>query len=199
MEQRGARQILQTLAQGRDPFTGAELPPDTLLQHIEVVRALLAAVAALEISAAREQRRAQLPGNVGRPWTESEEQDLVLAFRTGEQLDEIAGRHGRSLTAIEARLEKLGFLSPEQRTTRNRYRSGGGAGAGAGAVMVGTGTGTSRLHSSAGGGNGGGAGGLIYAPQGIPIDALVHEADNTPPPLEEAMAMDTLYEDRSAG
>jgi len=62
-----ARQILQTLVQGFDPTSGAELPAGTPLQHAEVIRALLAAVTALEARAERSRRRAQLPENVGRP------------------------------------------------------------------------------------------------------------------------------------
>lgn len=122
MEISGARQIVQTLAQGRDPFSGEMFPPDHLLSHPEVVQALLAASAALEISAARGHRRAQLPENVGRQWTDAEEQDLIVAFRSGKSIEEIAGQHRRSLTGIEARLEKLGFLTAEQRVTRNRFR-----------------------------------------------------------------------------
>ena len=55
MEQRGARQILQTLAQGRDPFTGAELPakdqaapdPGPGEHHQQVVEAAAGAEAVL--------------------------------------------------------------------------------------------------------------------------------------------------------
>lgn len=62
-----ARQILQTLVQGFDPVSGAELPAATPLQHVEVIQALLAAIGALDEHAARMRRRAQLPQNVGRP------------------------------------------------------------------------------------------------------------------------------------
>ncbi len=121
MDRLGARQILQALVQGFDPVTGAELPADTVVQHAEVIRALLAAIAALEADALRTRRRAQLPGNVGRPWSSEEEERLSAAFRAGEALPAIAARHRRTVAAIEARLERLGLLAPEQRTTRNRY------------------------------------------------------------------------------
>jgi hypothetical protein len=121
MKEQRALDILQSLVQGIDPSTGEELPPGSLFQKADVLRALLAAVAALEIVVARAQRRAQLPGNVGRTWTPEEEALLVEAFKCGESPAEIAIRHARTLRAIETRLEKLGLLTAEQRTTTTRY------------------------------------------------------------------------------
>jgi hypothetical protein len=121
MQEQRARQILQALVQGVDPVNGKDLPAGTVLQQAEVLRALLAGVAALDQNAARASRRAQLPQNIGRPWTEEEQGSLIDAFQSGEPLAEIARRHGRTLRAIEARLEKLGLLSAAQRTTRDRF------------------------------------------------------------------------------
>jgi hypothetical protein len=42
-------------------------------------------------------------------------------FKGGESLQEIARKHGRTLRAIEARLERLGLLTPEQRTTSSSF------------------------------------------------------------------------------
>jgi hypothetical protein len=121
MESHDARQILQNLAQGRDPFLGTKMEGDALYRHQQVTCALLAALAALKMCDARERRRGRLPGNVGRPWSDFEERELVVAFRSGEQVEEIAARHGRSLTAIEVRLEKLDLISGEQRASRHRF------------------------------------------------------------------------------
>src|SRR5262245_5652590 len=107
MQERRARQILQALIQGVDPFDGNELPSGTVLQQADVLRALLAGVAALEQDAARATRRAQLPRNIGRSWSEEENSKLVAAFHAGEKLADVATKHGRTLRAIEARLEKL--------------------------------------------------------------------------------------------
>ena len=123
MKEQRARQILQALVQGIDPLTGEELAPGTVLQHADVLLALLAGVAALEQMAARAHRRAQLPDNVGRTWTAEEEVTLVAAFKSGDSVAEIATRHGRTLRAIEARLERLGLLTPDQRTTHNSFAS----------------------------------------------------------------------------
>ena len=121
MKEQRAREILQALVQGIDPMTGDELPSRTVIQHADVLRALLAGVSALEQSVARSQRRAQLPGNVGRAWAKEEEAKLVAAFKSDESLPDIAARHGRTLRAIEARLERLGLLTAEQRTTNNSF------------------------------------------------------------------------------
>ena len=121
MKEQRARHILQALVQGVDPLTGEELPPGTILQHADILRALLAGVAALEQTAARAQRRAQLPGNVGRAWRDEEEATLVAAFKSGDPLPDIAARHGRTVRAIEARLEKLGLLTAEERSTNDSF------------------------------------------------------------------------------
>jgi hypothetical protein len=127
MKEQRAREILQALLQGVDPFSGAELPPGTILQEADVLRALLAGVAALEHTVARAQRRAQLPDNVGSSWTKDEEGVLVAAFKAGDALSAIAARHGRTLRAIEARLEKLGLITPGERSQSLPGDPGGGA------------------------------------------------------------------------
>ena len=53
MQEQRARQILQALVQGVDPFNGEELAAGTVLQQGDVLRALLAGVAALEHNSAR--------------------------------------------------------------------------------------------------------------------------------------------------
>jgi hypothetical protein len=121
MQELRARQILQSLVQGLDPFSGHDLPPGTVLQQADVLRALLAGVAALEQGVARASRRAQLPKNIGRSWSADEQSQLIDAFQSGEDLMEIANRHGRTLRAIEARLEKLGLITADERTTQDRF------------------------------------------------------------------------------
>ena len=121
MKVKRAGDILSALGDGKDPFTGSEISRDSVLHEGDVVRALLAAAAALKASADRAERRAHLPCNVGRRWTPEEEMALVAAFQSGNAPIEIAATHGRTLAAVEERLEKLGFLTPEQRTTQHRY------------------------------------------------------------------------------
>jgi hypothetical protein len=121
MEQQSPHRVLRALVENTDPSTGEPLAAGTVLQQADVQHALQAGIAALEEGAMRAQRRAQLPGNIGQPWTVAEEQRLAAAFRAGDALSDIAGRHGRTLAAIEARLERMGLLAPDQRITRNRY------------------------------------------------------------------------------
>jgi DNA-binding NarL/FixJ family response regulator len=121
MKEQRARQILQSLVQGVDPLSGEELPAGTILQQADVLRALLAGAAALEEQAARASRRSQLPSNIGRTWSPEEQGRLLDAFQAGEALENIASRHGRTVRAIEARLEKLGLITADQRTTRDRF------------------------------------------------------------------------------
>lgn len=127
MQRPDAREILQALVQGYDPFTGDELPSGSVLQQAEVMRALLAGISALDAGAARALRRAQLPENVGRAWSVDEETNLATAFRNGDSLAVLAERHGRTPTAIEARLEKMGLVTPQERTTSNRFIASRGA------------------------------------------------------------------------
>ncbi|MEP7246504.1 MAG: hypothetical protein ABI885_22890 [Gammaproteobacteria bacterium] len=121
MQEQRARQILTSLVQGIDPFNGDELPAGTVLQQADVLRALLVGVAALEQGVARATRRAQLPRNIGRSWSADEQSLLIDAFQAGEPLADVAVNHGRTLRAIEARLEKLGLLATGERTTRDRF------------------------------------------------------------------------------
>jgi hypothetical protein len=46
---------------------------------------------------------------------------LVASFKKGESPVAIAREHGRTLRAIEARLEKLGLITAEERTTRGGF------------------------------------------------------------------------------
>ncbi len=70
---------------------------------------------------ARDARRAQLPGNVGQSWSTEKEATLIAAFKSGYSVAEIAGRHGRTVRAIETQLEKVGLLSSVQRSTGNSF------------------------------------------------------------------------------
>jgi hypothetical protein len=121
MQQQKARQILQALIQGVDPTTGEELAAGTVLQRADVLRAMLAGVAALEQSAVRSARRALLPANVGRAWTQEEDLELTRETAASTPIADIAANHGRTLRAIEARLEKLGLMASSERTTRNGF------------------------------------------------------------------------------
>ena len=118
---KSARAVLTALIEGVDPTTGDDLPTDTVLHKSAIIRALLVARNACDAMDARALRRAQLPGNVGRQWAQDEEENLVTEFKSGDSIAEMASKHGRTMRAIEARLEKLGLLAPEQRVTQSGF------------------------------------------------------------------------------
>jgi hypothetical protein len=113
--------VLQALVQGLDPETGQELPKDTVLNRVDVMRALLTALSALEGMNARLLRRALLPESVGKTWSEEEESQLRKEYKQDIPIPEIAAKHRRTVRAIEARLQRAGLLRPEQRTTSDSF------------------------------------------------------------------------------
>jgi len=121
MNDQRALQILHSLVQGADPFTGTELPGGTVLQNGDVIRALLTGLTAVKDRVARAGRRAALPRNIGRAWTPEEQERLVQAFKNKEGLDDIAEKHGRTLRAIEARLQLIGMITEQERKTKDRF------------------------------------------------------------------------------
>ncbi|HSN69926.1 MAG TPA: hypothetical protein VLT59_00390 [Steroidobacteraceae bacterium] len=120
MEEEKARTIIAALANGVDPTTGEALGGESVFQSPDVVRALMCAVRSLESRHARRER-SDLPSNAGKPWSGEEDERLVAEFDAGRTLKDIAERHARTVAGIEARLEKLGRLDPESRTTPRRY------------------------------------------------------------------------------
>ncbi|MET0658485.1 MAG: hypothetical protein ABW110_10070 [Steroidobacteraceae bacterium] len=140
MDAARAQTLLILLADGVHPLTGEVFPADSPYQNAEIVRALYfgircleaanRAVAAQDVLDARDSRRqsatptassALLKGNAGKPWSADEERELLERFDAGVLPGELAKQHGRSVAGIEARLEKLGRLRPDQRTTTSRY------------------------------------------------------------------------------
>lgn len=121
MQHTEAREILVSLIEGREPGSGESLPSDCVVHRPDVIRALLVGVGAIDTTDARVKRRAQLPENVGIGWTTKEEEQLRSEFAAKTPLMEIAARHGRTLRAIEARLERMGLITAEQRTTRGGF------------------------------------------------------------------------------
>jgi DNA-binding NarL/FixJ family response regulator len=124
MNDRRAVEILTSLVNGTDPFTGSDLPSGTVLQNADVIRAMLAGGTALEERTVRANRRAQLPKNIGKEWTPEEHERMVKAFRRGDTPEQIATDHGRTPRAIEARLELHGLITKQQRTTADRFGAG---------------------------------------------------------------------------
>ena len=105
--------ILVSLADGRDPETGAVLPRDHVFQQPDVIRAL--AIAVDTVRGYFLWRDSITPTRAGSGWTEEEEQALRLAFEAGRPMQKIAGEHQRTVCAIANRLESLGYTNEEVR------------------------------------------------------------------------------------
>jgi hypothetical protein len=103
-----AARILEALAGGCDPDTGAKLPKESILQNADVIRALYCAVQ--ELKRATEPDALTMPGreNAGRAWSEHEINQLLREFEGGMTPSEMAKRHGRTLHSIHGRLYRLG-------------------------------------------------------------------------------------------
>jgi hypothetical protein len=112
MDVRDALEIVKKLADGKNPFTGEDLPQDSVYQHPQVVRALFAVVEALEAGGKSSRRRTDLPGNAGAAWTAEEDERLSRAFDAGGSVEDLMTTHQRTRGAIHARLVKLGKIAP---------------------------------------------------------------------------------------
>jgi hypothetical protein len=119
MNTQSPAEVLHALAKGVDPSSGEDLHDPGIWRQPDIAGALRAGAAALEERS--QAARPPVAAHVGQPWTPQEEHDLLTAFAGGTPLPDIATRHQRSLTAIEARLERLGKITVEQRVTRNRF------------------------------------------------------------------------------
>lgn len=104
MDANQALPIVRTLADGRDPQSGTQLPKESVFHQPEVIRALFAAAAALEQVASK-------PPAAGGAWPSEEEQKLIERFDAGISPADIAQAHGRTKGAIISRLVKLGKIS----------------------------------------------------------------------------------------
>ena len=116
-------EAIRCLRDGRDPVTGETLPSHHICQRADIVRALFAAVEAMErdhpsfpcagdddldppdVPAPAFRSR---PPNAGRPWSGEEDRRLIEAFEGGGTDRELAAAFGRSRNGIRARLVHLG-------------------------------------------------------------------------------------------
>jgi hypothetical protein len=125
MEQDRAKEIIRSLADGINPQTGIEFPPDSPYQQADTVRALHMALESLQGGQARPARPTD-PNRpqIGKNWTREEEDKLVEAFKARKPIHEIATAHGRTTGGITARLVKLGLIEDK---SINRAGQGNGS------------------------------------------------------------------------
>jgi hypothetical protein len=115
MKAERAADILRALADGVDPFTGEVLDDRSPLQNPECIRALFAAIEALEGSSSdrsnRASRKRDLPDRAGEPWEAREDGELMERFDTGWNVADLAKHHQRTRGAVRARLVRLGKIN----------------------------------------------------------------------------------------
>jgi len=111
MDAAKAYKIVRSLADGRDPSSGAPLARESVFQKPEVIRAMFAAAAALEdLKKAEQEEAAALPG-AGGAWSREEEARMIASFESGMSQAGIARQHGRTRGAIHSRLKRLGLIA----------------------------------------------------------------------------------------
>jgi hypothetical protein len=113
MDLSNALPILRALADGVNPVTGEAYPEHSPYAEPRTLRALFSAVDIVQREVEREKRREKLPANFGKPWTESEDQQMRQRYEGGVMLQEIARVHARTQSSVRLRLEKLGLIRPE--------------------------------------------------------------------------------------
>ncbi len=114
--------IVSALANGVNPQTGEVFDVDSPYQSGDVIRALYIAVRALETTTRTKLRpgRARLPTNAGKPWTESEDHELLERYDQGLSVADLARALDRTPAGIQARLERHGRLPAQGLQWRGR-------------------------------------------------------------------------------
>lgn len=110
MEISKAIEIFRKLEAGFNPYTGERLPPLDLYTNQVTLKALHAAIYALEKVQAEMPKEFKGPLRHGRPWTKEEDRQLAKAFKSGKSINLLANMHRRAEGGIRARLEKLGII-----------------------------------------------------------------------------------------
>jgi hypothetical protein len=122
MSPKEAQRLLEALAQGVDPETGEELPPESPIHAPSIIRALYLGARALATQAAAEERRQPSPPKAGKPWTPDEERKLLVGYDAGVPVKRLAEIHERSRGGITARLARLGRIDERSEVSDRESR-----------------------------------------------------------------------------
>lgn len=131
-----AGEIFRLLAKGIHPETGELLPPSSVVHTPDAIRLLFTLAeefSGVNFSAVtrkekvkltpeqrREKNRAEgRPANAYLPWSEEEKQALILQFRQGCSISDLAGFCERSPRSVAMQLERLGLITAEQALVYN--------------------------------------------------------------------------------
>ena len=108
MEILRATEILKTLSDGVNPFTGELLPNESVCNHAEVVRAFHCILEELKKNTKKPKKAS--PENAGKPWGEEDDKTLAQMFEAGYSIQEMKMFFKRTAGAIESRLEHIGKI-----------------------------------------------------------------------------------------
>ena len=111
MELEKALSIIKALAEGINPYTGEQYSSDSPYQTADTVRALSAAIIALEKQQKSIVRHKNLPKGAGKPWSEEEDIKLLDAYNNDVSIKELSKLHDRTEGAISSRLLKHGVIN----------------------------------------------------------------------------------------
>lgn len=109
MELQEAITTIRALADGLNPTTHEALDANDACRQPQSVKALNRALGALLAQQDREKRN---PVNGGRAWSRAEDQQVCAEVGQGQDINDIAKAHNRTVPAIAARLVKLGKIAP---------------------------------------------------------------------------------------
>jgi hypothetical protein len=122
MEKQEVITVLESLANGIDPATGAQIPYEAF-HTAGAVRALFAATSLLKEAdgpRGRNGRSGAKLASAGAPWSADEDARLASEFDAGMTVAQMALAHGRSSSAITLRLVKLGRIEATSVKSRER-------------------------------------------------------------------------------
>jgi len=111
--------ILESLAQGIDPYTDEVLSETSPFNNVETVRALYRAIKALKFQMEQNPDPADMPRRAGKSWDKQEHQKLFEGFRQGLTIAELAEKHERTNGAIEAQLLRFVIQSLQEKLQEN--------------------------------------------------------------------------------
>ena len=133
MEIDKAKEIVSLLAYGIDPTTGEVLPNDSPYNHPSVIRALFSVLGSVgapkkQIKQSIEEKQTQnvasgRPKNAGLPWTEELKEKIVIMFKNGASIDELAEYFERTSGAILSQLMHQGLIDEEGARKGNATQS----------------------------------------------------------------------------
>lgn len=117
MELEQANEVLKLLADGYDPMTGVQLPPDHILHRRDIVAALNMASAYFELTTTAKGNKkiihANQPENHGAPWTDKDREYVRMKYAEGMTMTEIGKTLKRSRGSIWGQLKQLNIVGKD--------------------------------------------------------------------------------------